>query len=417
MDRELLVYLDLFGVPTSVGRLWARERGGRQSASFEYDKAWLARRDAFSLDPELPLTAGQFHTQRPLFNAFTDPAPDRWGQMLLRRYERARAKVERRSPRTLLQVDFLALVDDEARLGALRFKDDESGPFLSAGAGRRVPPLLELPRLLSATQRVIEDKESDADLQLVLAPGTSLGGARPKASVRDQDGELLVAKFPRKDDDWPVTRWEATALALAEVAKVSVPEWRLESVLRRPVAMLRRFDRRGGSRVPFMSALTAVGAMDGDARSYLDLVEVLRREGSEVDRDLRELWRRVVFNLLISNTDDHLRNHGFLRDRRGWRLAPAYDLNPVPCDVRPRIHALALGEDDGEASLEAVLALAPAFGIDGREAGAIVSEVAAVVRRWRSTAARAGLTAREIERMASAFEHEDLKAALRLKRS
>jgi serine/threonine-protein kinase HipA len=416
VDRDLLVHLELAGAPIPVGRLWARGRGGAQSASFEYDRAWLARRDAFSLDPELPLTLGQFHTERPLFNAFADSAPDRWGQTLLRRYERSRATAQARHPRTLLPVDFLTLVDDEARLGALRFKDSESGPFLSTTEGRRVPPLIELPRLLSATLRVLDDKESDADLLLVLAPGTSLGGARPKACVCDKDGQLLVAKFPRKDDDWPVTRWEGVALALAEAASVSVPEWRLETVLRRPVVMVRRFDRRRASRVPFMSGVTAVGASDGDARSYLDLVEVIRREGSDVDRDLRELWRRVAFNVLISNTDDHLRNHGFLRGQRGWRLAPAYDLNPVPTDVSPRVHALALGEADGAASLEAALLLAPAFGIQGREARAIASEVAAAVRRWRQVAARAGLKGREIERMESAFEHEDLEAALRLRR-
>jgi serine/threonine-protein kinase HipA len=197
MEREILVYVDLAGSPVLAGRLWARARGAKESASFEYDVGWLGRRDAFSLDPELPPARGQFHTSRPLFNAFTDPAPDRWGQTLMRRNERARARQEKRQPRTLLTADFLTLVDDETRLGALHFKDAGGDAYLSA-TGKRVPPVLELPRLLSATTRIIDQRETDDDLLLVLAPGTSLGGARPKeASVRDKDGHLLVAIRPR----------------------------------------------------------------------------------------------------------------------------------------------------------------------------------------------------------------------------
>ncbi len=411
MERELLVFVDLGGRTVPVGRLWARTRTGKESASFEYDPAWLGRRGAFGLDPELPPARGRFHTSRPLFNAFTDPAPERWGQTLMRRHERARARREKRHPRTLLSVDFLTLVDDETRLGALRFKDAGGDGFLSA-TGTRVPPLLELPRLLSATSRIIEDKESDDDLLLVLAPGTSLGGARPKASVRDRDGHLLVAKFPRKDDEWPVTRWEAATLALAEKAGLEVPARRLEIVARKPVLMLRRFDRRGAGRAPFMSALTAVGGGESEPRSYLELVDVLRREGAEVEVDLRQLWRRVVFNVLVSNTDDHLRNHGFLREEAGWRLAPAYDLNPMPTDVRPRVHALAIDEVEAAASMETVFAVAPAFGIARRtDARAIAREVAAAVGRWREVAKACGIGGREIERMESAFEHDDAKVA------
>ena len=425
MDRELVVYVDVAGAPVLSGRLWARARGNKESASFEYDSSWLQDRRAFALDPELPLARGQFHTTRPLFNAFTDPAPDRWGQTLMRRNERARARGEKRQPRTLLAIDFLTLVDDETRLGALRFKDGESAPsgarspadargtaFLSA-TGKRVPPVIELPRLLSATTRILDQKETDEDLLLLLAPGTSLGGARPKASVRDKDGSLLVAKFPRKDDEWPVTRWEAATLALAKSAGIDVPAWRVDSVLRKPVLMLRRFDRRGPVRVHFMSALTAVQGDDGETRSYLELVDVLRREGSEVETDLRELWRRVVFNILVSNTDDHLRNHGFVRDAVGWRLAPAYDLNPMPSDVRPRIHALAIDEADTSGSLETALSVAPAFGFSkAADARAIARKVGSAVAKWRMVAAQCGIGKRDVERMSSAFEHEDLRAAV-----
>jgi serine/threonine-protein kinase HipA len=411
VERELTVHLDLAEGTILLGRLWTRARGTRETATFEYDDNWLRRSDCFGLDPELPPTRGQFHTDRPLFNAFTDPSPDRWGQNLLRRNERVRARREQQKPRTLLAVDFLTLVDDETRLGALRFKD-VGGPTFLSQAAMRVPPLVDLPRLLSATARTIDEKETDADLQLLLAPGTSLGGARPKASVRDKGGHLAIAKFPRRDDEWPVTRWEATALALAANAGIELPHWRLEPVMRRPVLLLHRFDRRGAARVPFMSALTALSANDNEPHSYLEIVDAIRREGSRVDADLRQLWRRMVFSILVSNTDDHLRNHGFLRERAGWRLAPAYDLNPVPADVKPRVHALALDEEDTTASLETALAVAPSFGIGKpTEARAIAKAVGGAVKKWRKAATANGLKPREIERMESAFEHTDLRAS------
>ncbi len=243
----------------------------------------------------------------------------------------------------------------------------------------------------------------------ILAPGTSLGGARPKASVRDKDGHLLIAKFPRKDDEWPVTRWEAATMALAEAAGVEVSPWRLQLVLKRPVLMARRFDRREGQRIPYMSALTALDASDNETRSYLEIAEFLRREGSRVNEDLHQLWRRIVFNMLVSNTDDHLRNHGFLRDAKGWRLAPAYDLNPVPTDVKPRIHALAIDEIDGTASLDTAFQIAPMFGMTEKNARAIAAEVGSAVAGWRDAAARFGITSDKVERMSSAFDHEDLE--------
>lgn len=409
MDREQLVFVDVGRETALCGRLWARAMP-RESATFEYDGGWRARRGAFALDPELPLGPGRFHCARPLFRAFTDPAPDRWGQNLLRRAERARARAERRAPRTLTPVDFLVLVSDETRLGALRFKDARAadGPFLSSG-GRPVPPLVELPRLLAATTRVVADAETDDDLRLLLAPGSSLGGARPKASVRGVRGELLIAKFPRHDDEWPVTRWEAATLALAASAGIQTPAVRLELVAKRPVLLLERFDRRGIERVPFVSAMTALSADDGDTRSYLEIVAALRQIGSQVASDLRELWRRLVFNILVSNTDDHLRNHGFLHDGVGFRLAPAYDLNPIPTDVRPRVHALALDETDPAAPLEAVLSSAASFGLTLAQARTLTREVATAVGRWRKVGAKHGLTKRELDRMESAFEHEDLK--------
>jgi serine/threonine-protein kinase HipA len=415
MDRELEVCLDGARGPAPVGRLWAHVRTGRESASFEYDSSWLARRDAFALDPELPLTPGPQHTKRALFNAFADPAPDRWGQALLRRMERARAQREGRTPRSLFAIDFLTCVDDEARPGALRFRDPGSTTFLATGE-RRIPPLVELGRLLSATTRILAEEETEDDLRLLLAPGTSLGGARPKASVRDRDGHLLIAKFPRSDDEWPVTRWEAATLSLALDAGIEVPPLRLENVLRKPVIVLRRFDRRGAdgtARIAVQSALTALGASDHEAHGYVEIAEALPRDGAAVAKDLRQLWRRIVFKVLVSDTDDHLRNHAFLRERRGWRLAPAFDLNPTPVDVRPRVHALAIGTSE-QASLEDALSVAPAFGIaKPAEARTIAAEVGRAVARWRDVAGTLGLDRRAIDRMASAFEHDDLANARR----
>ena len=410
MERELLVFIEMAGETVPVGRLWTRTRGARESASFEYDPAWLVRPDAFGVDPTLPPTRGAFHTDRALFNAFTDAAPDRWGQMLLRRNERRRARAEGRQPRALRAVDVLTLVDDATRLGALRFKHTAGGAFLTA-TGRPVPPVVDLPRLLSAATRVIDHADTDDDLQLLLAPGTSLGGTRPKASVRASDGHLLVAKFPRVDDDWPVTRWEAATMTLAQAAGVEVAPWRLQVVADRAVLMARRFDRRYGRRIPYLSALTALDASDHETRSYLEIAEFLRREGARVNDDLRQLWRRIVFNMLVSNTDDHLRNHGFLRDRHGWRLAPAYDLNPTPTDVKPRVHALAIDEFDGTASLDTAFRIAPMFGMTQRDARVVAAEVGAAVRQWREAPTRLGITRDAVDRMASAFDHEDLEAA------
>lgn len=411
MDRELTVHMSRRGETALVGHLWTRSRGARESASFEYVADWLARPDGFAVDPELPLTAGAFHTERPLFNAFTDPAPDRWGQTLLRRSERARARAEGRTPRTLTSIDFLTLVDDATRLGALRFRAAGSDAFLTTGTAP-IPPLVQLGRLLGASNRITaDDEDADDALALLLAPGTSLGGARPKASILDRDQQLAIAKFPKRDDEWPITRWEAAALAMARDAGIDVPAHRLEVVLKKPVLLLRRFDRAGERRIPFMSALTALGATDGESRSYLDIANVLRQIGSAPKRDLEQLWRRMVFNILVSNTDDHLRNHAFLHDGNGWRLSPAYDLNPMPIDVRPRVHALAIDAEDPSASLDHARSVARSFGLAAPASRLVISEVARSVRRWRTTAAAAGLSKRQLERMSSAFEHADLEAA------
>lgn len=414
MQRELFVYLDIEGAPILVGRLWARERAGKETSSFAYDPAWLRRKGAFALSPTLMLTAGQFQAQG-LPNVFGDTAPDSWGRKLMLRRERARARKAKTQPRTLFEIDYLAGVDDRTRIGALRFKDTEDGPFLTT-TGEPVPPLISLPRLLSATDRIERDEETEEDLLLVLAPGTSLGGARPKATIRDADGRLLIAKFPKRDDDWPIPTWEAVLLELAEQAGLDAPPWRLEEIAGQPVLLVTRFDRdANGVRVPFMSAMTALDAADhGPQRSYLEIVDAIRQTGSRPDADIEELWKRIAFNILVSNTDDHLRNHAFLHDGAGWRLAPVYDLNPCPIDVKPRVHALAIDEDDATSSLETALEVAALFGIKAEHARAMAAEIGAVTSSWKNVAKSLGLTVAQIERMESAFEHDDLRLALKL---
>ena len=415
MDREVFVYVDLQGTPHLVGRLWARTRRDRENATFEYDKSWLAHTERFSLEPALKLGPGPFHTpsDKPLFGAIGDSAPDRWGRVLMRRAERRRAERAGQTPRTVLEIDYLLLVDDEARQGALRFAAKEGGPFLADQGAVKIPPLIDLPRLLSAAEHVVDDSDSDEDLRLLLAPGSSLGGARPKASVRDRDGHLLIAKFPNKDDEVNTVVWEAVALTLAKNAGIDVPEWRLESISEKPVLLLRRFDREAGARVPFLSAMSMLDARDNEAHSYLEFVDVLRQYGAAPKEDMRVLWRRIVFSILISNTDDHLRNHGFLwTGSAGWRLSPAYDLNPVPTDIKPRVLTTTIDLEDGTASLKLAYDVAPYFELEAEDARGIAREVGNAVTSWRKEAALLGLRNAEIDRMASAFDHGDLMAAV-----
>ena len=414
MDGEVLVYVDLDGVPHLAGHLWTRLRNNKESATFEYDPVWLRHAARFALEPALMLGPGAFHTapDAPLFGAIGDSAPDRWGRALMRRVSRRQAEREGRAVRTLREIDYLLMVDDEARQGALRFAERAGGPFLREADASRIPPLVELPKLLSAAERIVDENETDEDLRLLLAPGSSLGGARPKASVRLKDGSLAIAKFPRRDDGINVVAWEAVALTLAGKAGIAVPTVRLEEVSGQPVLLVTRFDRVKGRRRPFLSAMSMLGAKDNESRSYLEFVDALRRYGAAPVEDMEALWRRIVFTILISNTDDHLRNHAFLYEgQNGWRLSPAYDLNPVPIDIKPRVLVTAITEDDNTASLALAFEVAGYFEISTARAREIAAEVAAVVSTWRAQAKRRGVSRQEIDRMASAFEHRDLDIA------
>lgn len=407
-DRELLVYADLQGVAHFVGRLWARRARGRESASFEYDPAWLAGPARFALEPALILGGGPQHTAqgRVLFGAFGDSSPDRWGRRLIQRAERRLAEQEARRPRSLGEADYLLGVGDIARQGALRFKLEPDGPFLATG--NAVPPLIRLGDLLNAAMRVAHDADDDEDdLRLILAPGSSLGGARAKASILDLDGQLSIAKFPQHDDPYPIMQWEGVCLDLARRAGIDVPIWRLAQVADRTALLLRRFDREGDRRIPFLSAMSMIGAADNEDHSYLEIVDAIRRYGAAPERDCAQLWRRIVFNILVSNTDDHLRNHGFLYlGANGWRLAPAYDINPTPADVKECILSLAIDEADNSGSLDVALGMARQCGLTQPEARQIIAEVQNAVAGWRESAAAHGLSARDVARMESAFAYQ-----------
>jgi serine/threonine-protein kinase HipA len=413
---DVEVFIDLDAAPRLVGRLRRSPRRGGESVVFEYHADWLADRDRFSLEPALALGPGPFvpAAGQTLFGSIGDSAPDTWGRRLMQRAERRCAQADKRPPRTLAEADYLLGVSDVSRLGALRFRE-VGGETFQAPTAAGVPGLVQLGRLLGVTDRVLRDEETDEDLQLIFAPGSSLGGARPKASVIDQHGALSIAKFPKETDDYSVERWEAVALDLAAAAGVRTPAHNLVEVAGRAVLISRRFDRHNERRVPFLSALSMMGLKDGERGSYPELVDVLAQHGAEARADAAELYRRMVLNVLISNVDDHLRNHGFLwRGAGGWTLSPAYDLNPTPTDLKPRILTTGIDVDDGTCDLDLVLQVAPLFALSPDDARAIVAAVGAVVSTWRAVAEARGARSAEIRRMASAFDHADLERALAL---
>jgi len=416
-STEIYVSMDLGPQTHLLGRLWCHTRKDRESASFEYDKGWLSHPEKFALEPAIILTQGAFHTQasQRIFGAIGDSAPDRWGRVLMRRANSKNARAKGEAPKTLHEIDYLLMVNDESRQGALRFSLAPSGPYLSPKNRKSIPPLVDLPKLLSATERYLDDDESAQDLKLLLAPGSSLGGARPKASVRDKDGSLAIAKFPKKDDEYNVVAWEAVALKLAEKAKIKVPKSRLENILGKSVIVISRFDREGKNRLPFLSAMSMLGAKDGEQHSYIEIAYALAQYGAQPNIDMIELWRRMVFNILISNTDDHLRNHGFIYVRQeGWKLSPSYDLNPTPAEIKPRILTTAINLEDSSASLELALSVIDEFRISKKQAYIIIQEVSKAVIQWKEVAKSYHLSVTEIDRMTSAFEHRDLQMALKI---
>jgi serine/threonine-protein kinase HipA len=413
---DVEVHIDLDGEPRRVGLLRRNVVRRTETVTFEYDDGWLADDNRFSIEPALTLTRGVFPPPQgqSIFGSIGDSAPDTWGRRLMQRAERRRAERDGRVIRTLTEIDYLLGVSDETRLGALRFRWVSDETF-QAPSRAGVPALIELGRLLQITERILRDEETDEDLQLIFAPGSSLGGARPKASVIDQRGHLSIAKFPKETDDYSIETWEEIAMRLADRAGIATPEHELVQVAGKAVLLSRRFDRADGTRIPFLSAMAMTGSKDGERGSYPEIVDVLTRHGAQAKADAQALYRRMVFNVLISNVDDHLRNHGFLwLGRSGWSLSPAYDLNPTPTDLKARILTTNIDLDEGTCSLDLVENAAEYFGLRLPQARTVIQEVAAATTTWRVVAKEVGARPAEINRMSSAFEHDDLTRALAL---
>jgi serine/threonine-protein kinase HipA len=402
------VYAALSDTDVHVGTLHTHQRGRAQSATFVHAPSWLAHSEAYPLDPALPLVTGPLQTPvgRALFGAFSDCAPDRWGRTLVTRAEARTAAAAGRTQRLLSEADYLLGVRDDLRQGALRFRVAD-GPFL-ADEHTGVPALTDLPELLRLADAADRDDAPLPDLQRLVRAGSSLGGARPKAHVRGTDGRVAIAKFPSvAQDTWNVMAWEKVALDLARQAGVVVPGSRLLDLAGRHVLVVDRFDRRAdGSRVGYTSAMTMLEATDGDQRSYLELAEVVEQCSPHAARDLAQLWRRIVFNVLVSNTDDHLRNHGFLHaGGTSWALAPAFDLNPQPGPGTTHLSTL-IDLSDDTAALDLALSVAGFFRLTPAAAHRVVAEVAQAVRCWPQVAAQ-WLPPTQIDAMAPAFSQLD----------
>jgi len=416
VEQPIEVDVQIAGRAVPAGRLWTHRHGQSESATFSYREDYLQRTDAYELDPGLPLQAGQQQTpvKQALFGAMSDCAPDGWGRRLLRRAEADRARAAHTRQRGLTELDFLLGARDDLRQGALRFRGHDSALYLAVET-EGVPHLIGLPRLLNAAEELERDEPTSEDLRLLLHGASSLGGARPKAHVLDPEGRLAIAKFPSPTaDDWDVIRWEAVALTLAVDAGIAVAEHDLHVIEDRPVLVVRRFDREDGGRIGYVSAMTMLQAKDGEQASYLEIAQAIEERSPNVVADLRELWRRIVFTILISNTDDHLRNHGFLRkSTAGWSLSPAFDLNPNPEGGAIQL-ATAIDEHDARASIATALEVAGLFRVSPARAHAIVAEVSAATERWRDVARATGLGAQQIALLEPAFEHEQSAAAREL---
>lgn len=410
-----------------LGTLRFDAQGARESAAVEYDAHWLAAAESFAIDPGLPLVAGaQFHRRErggSLFHgAIADTEPDGWARRVILRDHANRRQEARRAGANvesgpLNALDFLLAVDDSSRVGALRFGDEEGAFQRTAEAGRRTaPPLIELGQLLFASRAVETNGETAADLRYLRGRGTSLGGLRPKCTVVDDEGRLSIGKFPSVADDRAVTKGEILALRLAAEAGIDAAEGRLIDSDGGAVALIRRFDRpEGGGRLMYVSAATMLGVEVAEAgeHAYTEIVDALRMNGAAPQADIEELWRRIAFSILITNVDDHLRNHGFLHvDRGQWRLAPAFDVNPFP-DRHRELKTWVSEEAGPEATVEALMSVLPYFRIPTPRAKEILAQVEAAVAQWRVVGRALGMSDGDLDSFTEAFEHgERAKARL-----
>lgn len=395
-----------------VGRLVFVKDGQREFSQFAYSEAWLADADCFDVSPDLQRRLG-YQLRKPatrddacFFMALADTAPDTWGRRVIARAH-AKARAKNAALRALTELDYLAAVDDFSRIGALRLRGADSTYLRGADGGQSTPVLLDLEKILRASHALEAGQETAADLAYLQGKATSLGGLRPKCTVLDRDSSLALGKFPSVTDERPVTRGEVLALRLASLAGIESAAARIVMIQDQPVAIIRRFDRTPGQlRIPYLSGAALLQAGRGEERSYTELVDVMRAKCERFARDARQLWRRLVFNHLITNVDDHLHNIGFLYCGKNlWRLAPAFDLNPFP-DKDPESKTW-LSEDSGPvASIPQLLGQAGRFELSPPQAQAIVAEVAAAVKRWKAIAAMPdiGITARDIADFKPAFE-------------
>ena len=414
--RKIFVYADWQSLeqPLLMGELNADSLKGKEVFSFEYDYEWLKENRLQSFDPDLGLFRGRHYApqDKKLFGIFMDSCPDRWGRLLMKRRESIEAREEHRKERKLVESDFLLGIHDVARMGALRFKTAKDGPFLADGTKLEVPAWTQIRELEDAAFHFESDDGTDAEtknwLDLLLSPGSSLGGARPKATVQDTNGNLWIAKFPSRHDENDTGVWEMVCHELALMSGINVSDAMAERFSSHGTTFLtRRFDRSSEKRrIHFLSAMTVLGKTDGDDgsedTSYLDLAQFIQQNGAAPSQDLRELWKRIVFSIAVTNTDDHLRNHGFLVDEKGLRLSPMFDVNPNPDGT-----GLSLNIDSNDNSLDYDLAMGVSryFGLKEDDAADELKKIQNSVSNWKSVAQRFSLSRGQIQMMEVCFNH------------
>lgn len=411
---DILVYADWInlGGPLLMGTLSATHTKGREVFSFAYDEDWLRNGEVQVLDPDLQFYAGPqyLNTDKKNFGLFLDSSPDRWGRVLMVRRDAIQARLNNRKPKTLFEEDYLLGVFDEHRMGALRFKTDPQGSFLNDNSAMAAPPWASIRELefasLQLEKNVLKDEEALRWLTLLIAPGASLGGARPKASVTDAHGGLWIAKFPSVGDGFDVGGWEMVVNNLGKKAGLNIADGDAKKFNSKNHSFLtKRFDRtKEKERIHFASAMTLLGRTDGEpGASYLDLVAFIIQHGLNVDKDLEELWRRIIFNIAVKNSDDHLRNHGFMLQQGGWILSPAFDLNPVPYATGLTLH---ISETDNSLDYDLARSVAKYFRIKKERGEIIIAQVKQAVSGWREAAGRLSIPNSERDLMALAFEKE-----------
>lgn len=410
---DIMVYADWKGLetPTLMGVLSVTHTRGHAVFTFSYDKPWIKADKARNLDPDLQLYDGpQFLAGgKPNFGLFLDSSPDRWGRVLMDRREAILARQENRKANPLFEEDYLLGVYDAYRMGALRFKITEGGPFLNDNMGLAAPPWTSLRELEAASLRIEEDSLPDEEIlkwiNMLMAPGASLGGARPKASVMDEKRQLWIAKFPSAKDRTDIGAWEMVVSELAEKAGIHIAKGMAKIFNgERHTFLSQRFDRtENGERIHFASAMTLLGQVDGTTgASYLDLAEFILRNSASPNANLEELWRRIVFFIAVKNTDDHLRNHGFLLTPNGWTLSPAYDVNPVYFGTGLTLN---ISQTDNALDWDLARSVAKYFRVEDKLATEIISQTRTIVTQWPKIASKYKIKRSEQELMAHAFEH------------